>query len=100
MLSQRVTNFRAYHAQQKGNQNPFHSKHAEHTRNEFYLRLSIFHWWLSIRRNDLIAGRAHAEMFFNKNLLLQALETIGIRFLQKSIKKKFMLEYLKVEHFG
>ena len=48
--------------------------HAEHTRNEFYRTLSI--------------RGAESNTIF-KNLVLQALGTIRIRFLQKKVKKKF-----------
>jgi hypothetical protein len=64
--------------------------HPEHTR-------KWFHRWLSILGNDFIADWAYAEMFkirisaesntIFKNLVLQALGTIRIRFLQKSVLK-------------
>ncbi len=77
----------------------------EHTRNKFQpgwayaerisllseLIRKLFYCWLSIRRNIVKSNISVESNTMLKNLVLQALETERIQFLQKKYVKNFML---------
>ncbi len=77
MLSIRGTNFIAHWAYGE-----LISSHAEHTENRFHRMLSVCG---NVKKLTI---SAESNTIF-KNLVLQALGTIRIRFLQKKSKKKF-----------
>ncbi len=82
MLSMRGTNFIAHWANGE-----LISSHAEHTGKRF-------HRMLSMRGNVYKSNILAESNTIFKNLVLQALGTIRIRFLQKKSQKNFMLVYL------